>query len=175
MCCLFSIGNGPRRCWPPTGAASQFPLNQYYCYWVPATKALWCDVHQSPLLHLINCTVHQSPVLHLARVLLQSPLLHLIKCAIHQSSQVRLLQVVHHSPISSIAPSTNVAPIITVAPYTVALFYSVAPFVSYHFVPCDYATHQFYIINNLATDLKLLIDNLIASLKSKFLQLQNML
>ena len=62
---------------------------------------------------------------------------------------------VHHSPISSVVPSTSVAPIVTVAPSTVAPFWSVAPFVSYHFVPCDYATRQFYIINNLATDVNM--------------------
>ena len=125
VCCVFSIGNWPRRNRQPTVAAFQFPLSQYYCHWVPAMKKSWCAIHQSSLFHL-------PPVLH-------------------QSSLLRLLQV-HHSKIPSVAPSTSVAPILTVAPSTVAPFYGVAPFVSYHFVPCDYATRQFYIINNLATD-----------------------
>ena len=82
---------------------------------------------------------HKSSVLRLPRELLQSSLL-------------RLLQVLHYSPIFAVAHFSSVAPIVTVAPSTVALFYSVSPFVSYHFVPCDYATRQFHIINNLATD-----------------------
>ena len=88
------------------------PVELNYCYWVPATKASWSDIHQfsvldlhqSSLLRLIKCIVHQSPVLHLPRVLRQSTLL-------------RLLQV-HRSPISSVTPSTRVAPISTVAPST---------------------------------------------------------
>ena len=35
---------------------------------------------------------------------------------------------------------------------TVSPFYGVAPFVSYYFVPCDHATRQFYITNNISTD-----------------------
>ena len=81
---------------------------------------------------------------------------------LHQSSVLRLLQE-HYSPISNVAPFTSVAPIITVAP-TVAPFYSIAPFVSYHFGPCDYATRQFYIINNLATDVNTRLFNSIVEI-----------
>ena len=95
VCCMFSIGNGPRRNRPPTVAASHLLLSQYYCYWVPATKASWC-------------TIHQSSVLHLPRVLCQSSLL-------------RFLQV-HHSPISSVVSSRSVAPITTVASSSSAPF-----------------------------------------------------
>ena len=183
VCGVFFIGNKPLRYKPPSIAASQFPLSQYYCYWVPAMKELWCDVHQfsvlflhqSSVLRLIKCIVNQSPMLHLPRVL-------------HQSTLLRLL-LFHHSPIFSVVPSTSVVPIDTVAPSTsapftnlqcytfykgctnlhwcafykccthchccastVAPFYSVDPFGSCYFVPCDYATRQFYITNNLATD-----------------------
>ena len=85
MCCVLSIGNGPRRNRPPTVAASQFPLSQYYCYWVPATKSLCC-------------TIHQSSVLRLPQVLRQSSLLRLLR--------------VHHSPIFSVAPIFTVAPFV---------------------------------------------------------------
>ena len=128
MCCVFSIGNGPWRYWPPTGSASQFALNQYYCYWVPATKASWCDVHQSPVLHLIKCTIHQSPLLHLIKF----PFTNLQYYAFYKGC-------------------TN----LHCCTATVAPFYSIAPFVHYNFVPCDYATRQFCIINNLATDVNM--------------------
>ena len=70
VCCVFSIGNGPRRNRPPTIAASQFPLSQYYCYWVSATKASYCAIHkssvlrQSSLLSLLQ--VHHSPIISVA-------------------------------------------------------------------------------------------------------------
>ena len=120
----------------------------------PFTNLQCCAFHECSAI----CTVAPSTLRH-------SPI---STVAPHQ---------VHHSPISSIAPSTSVAQIYTVAPsesapftnlqyYTfykgctnlhccaslVAPFYSVAPFVSYYSVPCDYATRQFYIINNFATD-----------------------
>ena len=110
MLCVFHRER-PQRYMPPTFAASQFPLSQYYCYWVPATKALWCEIHQSSLFHFNQGTTHQSPVLRLPLVLRQSTLLHHLQ--------------VHHSPISSVTPSTRVAPISTVAPSI-----SVAPIVT---------------------------------------------
>ena len=99
------------------------------------------------------------------------------------------LQQVQRSPISSVASSMNVAPFSDFqcctfykccthrhccAP-TVAPFYSLAPFVSNYFVPCDDATRQFYISNNLATNVNTPCQLFTALLKSKFLQLQNML
>ena len=108
VCHVFSIGNGPRRNRPPTVAASQFLLSQYYCYWVPATKASWCTIHQSSVLHLprvlrhlhccpfFKCTIHISSLLHL-----QSPVLRLLQ-GLHQSPVLRLLQVLHPSSLSSV-------------------------------------------------------------------------
>ena len=64
VCCVFSIVNGPRKYRPPTVAASQFLLSQYYCYWVPATKASWCAIHQASLLSLLQ--VHNSPIFSVA-------------------------------------------------------------------------------------------------------------
>ena len=98
MGCVFCIRNEPRRYWPSTGAASQFPLNQYYCYWVPATKTSWCDVHQSPVWHLIKCNIHQYPVSGLIKcTIYQSPVLCLLQ-VLHPSSLLRLLQL-HHSTV----------------------------------------------------------------------------
>ena len=115
----------------PTGAASQFLLNQYYCYWVPVTKSSWCDVHQSPVWASSSATFTN------------------IRCDASSSATFSNLQgaphQVHHSPIYK--GCTN----LHCCASTVAPFYSVAPFVSYNDVPCDYDTGQFYIINNLAT------------------------
>ena len=91
-----------------------------------------------------------------------------LQCAPHQVhrspiSTVRLLQV-HSSPISTVALLQLHRSI-----------YSVAPFVSYYFMPCDYATRRFYVINNIATDVNTPCRLFTASLKSKFLQLPNML
>ena len=67
VCCVFSTGNGPRTNRSPTIAA-QFPLSQYYCYWGPATKASWCDIHQRSTLCLLQVpstdllTCHQDLV-----------------------------------------------------------------------------------------------------------------
>ena len=172
--CGFSIGNEPRRHRPPVGAASQFMLNQYYCYWAPATRHpgatftnlqygastsapftnLKCvllqehrspissvapstSVHRFPFLRLIECTTHQSPVLHLPR-----------GCA-----------DLHSCASTSAAPFTDLqcctfykcCTHCHCCASTVAPFYSVAPFVSYYFMPSDYATIRFYIINNLTT------------------------
>ena len=118
VCCVFSIGNVPRRNRPPTGAASQFPFSQYYCYWVPATKASWCSIHQSPVLHLPQVLrqsslsrllqVHHSPIFS-AVPCSSAPFTNLhccafFKCTIHQSSMLRL---VYHSPIFTVAPSPS--------------------------------------------------------------------
>ena len=105
----------------------------------------------SLLLHLIKCTTHQFQMLRLPRMLRRSPLLHFYKCCtIRQSPVLHLLQVLHPS--------------------------SLLRFYSCYFMPRDYATRWFYIINNLATYVKLRFVNYsTASLKSKFLQLQNML
>ena len=51
---VFSIGNGLRRHWPPTDAASQFLLNQYYCYWAPATR------HHGAMFTNLQCGASSS-------------------------------------------------------------------------------------------------------------------
>ena len=93
---------------------------------------------------------------------------------------------VHHSPISSVTPSTRVAPISTVVPST-----SVAPIVTVAFLQLHHSAvlllllatiscHVIMLLDNsiLSTILLLmwirLVDYLPASLKYKFLQLQNM-
>ena len=89
MWCLFSIGNRTSEVCPTTGAASQFPLNQYYCYWVPAIKASWCEVHPSPM-----CTSSSAPIPNLHCVPSTSAPFTNLQCAPHK---------VHHSPISSVS------------------------------------------------------------------------
>ena len=111
--CVFSIGNGPRRHRPPVGAASQCMLNQYYCYWAPATR--------HPVASFTNLQYGASssaPFTNLKCVLLQehrSPISSVApSSSVVPISTLALLQVLHHSPISSVAPSTSVAPIVTV-------------------------------------------------------------
>ena len=113
------------------------------------------QVQSSPILTVAphHVTFHQSPVLCLPRVLRQSTLLCLLQ--VHRSLIFCVMPSTRVAPISTVVPSTSVATIVTVAPSTVAPFYSVAPFVSYHFVQCDYATRQFHMINNLATDVNM--------------------
>ena len=108
VCSVSSIGNGQRSNRPPTVAASQFPLDQFYCYWVPATKESWC-------------TIHQSSVLRLPQVLRQSSLLHLLQ--VHHSRNLSVSPSTSVAPVFTVAPSTRIAPIFTVAPSTVAPFY----------------------------------------------------
>ena len=79
VCCVFFHRERTPEELAPTVAAFQFPLSQYYCYWVPATKASGRDAHQSPVrpslissVRLIRCTVHY-------------PVCASYKCTAHQS------------------------------------------------------------------------------------------
>ena len=148
MCCVFSIGNGPWRHRPPAGAPSQFLLNQYYCYWTPATS------RRGATFTNLQCGASSS--------------------ATFTNIQCALLQV-HHSPISSVAPSTSVAPIITVALLqlhrSTVLFHLLATILSHVIMQLDDS-----ILSIISLPLWiLLVYYLTASLKSKFLQLKNML
>ena len=144
---MFSIGNGPRR------------YGHYRsCFSIPIESILL-------LLGSNNkgIVVWRSPISSVA------------------PSSSALFTNLHYAPSSS-APFTNLqcyASTRVALNSTVALLQlnrsSVAPFDSYYFIPCDYATHQFYIIDNLATMWIHFVDYLTASLKYKFLQLQNML
>ena len=208
MCVVcFSIGNGPRRHWPPSDAASQFLLNQYYCYWAPATRHhgamfttsacllikctitnLHCCAASSATFTNLQCAPHQVQHSLISTVCLIKCTLTNLQCVPHQV-QHSLISTVHlhqvhryQSPVCTTpsATFTNVHCVpSTCSPFTnlqcyaststnlhccsatVAAFYSVAPFVSYYFMwlcylsimwLCDYATRQFYIINNLAAD-----------------------
>ena len=117
--------------------------------------ASWSAVHQSPVWRLIKCTVHKSPLCGFYKLVHRLPKssVRLIKCTIHQYPLCAFYKrTVHQSPVLCLYKGyTN----LHCCASTVALFYSVAPFVSYYFVPCDYATRQFYIINNFATDVNM--------------------
>ena len=104
-------------------------------------------------VHLIKCTIHQSalvpsssvPFTNLHCVPSTSALftnLHVAPStsAPYNQSTVLYLQMLHQSPLLHFYSCT---------------IYSVAPFVSYYFMSCDYDTRQFYIINNLSTDVNM--------------------
>ena len=98
------------------------------------------QVHDSPISTVCLLQVHHSPI---SSVLL-------IKCTIQKSPQCAFYNcTVHQSPVLCLYKGcTNLHCCASI----VAPFYCVAPFVSNYLMPSDYATRQFYIINNLATD-----------------------
>ena len=130
-CVLCVFKDRHRRNWPPTVAAFQFPLSQYYYCWVQQLRH-WSATftnHQCCAFH--ECCTNQhccsSPSATFTNgqcCAFQGCCTNQHCCAFYccalycprvlcQSTLLHLLQV-HHSPISSVMPSTRIAPIVTV-------------------------------------------------------------
>ena len=133
------------RRWPPTDAASQFPFNQYFCYWVPATRHcgptfanLQCGASSSAMFTNHHCAPSPSATFtnQVCAPSTSAPFTNL-QCAPHQVrcsliSTMRLLQVVVNS--------ARVAPIFTVA--FLQLHRSTVNLHLLATILCDYATRQ---------------------------------
>ena len=137
-------------------------------------------VHRSPITRVAPST-SVAPIFTVApHQVRHSPIFSDVCHQVHQSPISGVTPSTSVAPIDTVAPSTSV-PFTNLQCYafykgctnlnccacykcythhhcctsTVAPFYSVAPFICCYFMPCDYATRQFHIINNLATNVNM--------------------